>query len=158
MADSAGLKSRVESLTSALEEAKDDQNRLNKDSLELARLTWEANLAEQNFLTHSKSLEEARMLDQLDSSNLSDVSIVQDASLQIKKTGPARGLLSVLGCMLGMSLGLLQALLRATPASTLQTGPEAPLEPASSHDNRELSKQNLHGAHVGANSPVGLPR
>ncbi len=157
MADTAGLKSRVESLTSALEEAKEDQNRLNKDSLELARLTWEANLAEQNFLTHSKSLEEARMLDQLDSSNLSDVSIVQDASLQLKKTGPQRGILSLLGCMLGMSLGLLQALLRATPSSTLPPQPESTRMP-SSHDNRDLTKSNLHGAHVGASSPVGLPR
>ncbi len=158
MADSAGLKSRIDSLTVALEEAKEDQNRLNKDSLELARLSWEANLAEQNFLTHSKSLEEARMLDQLDSNNLSDVSIVQNASLQLKKTGPARGLLAVLGCMLGMSLGLLQALLRTTPSSTLPPGPEATRDLASSHDHRASTKQNLHGAHVGANSPVGLPR
>lgn len=158
LADTAGLISRVQSLTSALEEAKEDLTRLNQDSLELARLTWASNLAEQNFLAHSKSLEEARMLDQLDSSNLSDVSIVQEASLQLKKTGPMRGLLSVLGCMLGLSLGVLQALVRTTPSSTSSSASAPTRRPTPAREEYEQVRSTAHGASTVGNTPVGLPR
>ncbi len=163
LAETAGYQSRVDSLASSLAQAKDDLRRLSKDGLELARLTWESSLAEQNFLAHSKSLEESRMLDQLDSNNLSDVSIVQDASLQLKKTGPPRAMLAVVGCMLGLTLGLLQALLRDNP--TPSPRPDHPRESGvSGGETRELAggaagvRNVPMVASASSTAPVGLPR
>ena len=46
---------------------------------------------------------------------MSDVSVIQDASLNLKKVGPPRALLACVGACLGLVLGLLQAIVRDTP-------------------------------------------
>lgn len=117
-AKAAGLKSRCESLKESLAQAESDLKRLNNDAIELAKLKWQADIGQQNFLQHAKSLEEARIVRELDQRNMSDVSIIQDASLNLKKAGPPRAILSIVGACLGLALGLLQAIVRDTPVET----------------------------------------
>ncbi|WP_158222586.1 GumC family protein [Rhodopirellula sp. MGV] len=112
-----GLKQKSESLNGRLELAKNDLLTLNKDAVRIARLKWEADIAEESLLRHARSLEEARIINELDQNKLSDVTIIQDASLNLKKTGPPRSLLAVVGACLGAALGLFQAMLRHPLAS-----------------------------------------
>ena len=108
----AGFRSKQDALAESLARANRDLQRLNEDSVGLAKLTWQANISEQNYLQHAKSLEEARLSSRLDSQNMSDVTVIQNASLNLKKIGPPRLMLAVVGGFLGLSLGLMQALLR----------------------------------------------
>ncbi len=117
VAKSAGLKSRQQSLAASLQEAEGDLRRLNDDAITLSKLAWAADIAEKNYLEHAKSLEQARMVHELDNEKMSDVSVIQNASLNLKKVGPPRLLLLAMGSLLGLSLGLLQALLRETPVA-----------------------------------------
>tara|TARA_R110002049_G_scaffold2750_2_gene21713 strand:+ start:587320 stop:588930 length:1611 start_codon:yes stop_codon:yes gene_type:complete len=114
IAKAAGAKSRRDSLQKSLRQAQDDLVRLNNDAIMLSKLTWEADIAEKNYLEHAKSLEEVRIADALDQSNLSDVSVIQQASLKLKKVGPPRALLLAGSIPFGLCLGILQALLRFT--------------------------------------------
>ncbi|PHQ33418.1 GumC family protein [Rhodopirellula bahusiensis] len=117
-AKAVGLKSRREAVSERLEATQLDLRRLNGDATRLAELTWEAELAEDTYREHARSLEEARVNSALDDLQMSDVSVIQDATLNLKKSGPMRGLLSVVGLLLGLSLGLLQAILRDSPVAS----------------------------------------
>ncbi len=112
LAKSAGLKARYETLASSVDHANADMVRLNRDAVKLAELKWQTDVAEKNFLAHSKSLEEARISAALDSQELSDVSIIQPASLNLKKTGPPRLALLVMAGILGLLAAAFQAILR----------------------------------------------
>lgn len=111
----ASLESRQRSLKSALIDAQSDIKRLNRDSVELASLKWESQIAERNYLDLARRFDDSRITDELDSEKMSDVSIIQDASLNLRKASPPRSLLAIVGAMLGMCLGLLQAVLRDPP-------------------------------------------
>ena len=127
-AKAVGLKSRRDALQSRLDATTEDLQRLNRDRTTLARLTWEAELSEEIYRDHARSLEEARINAKLDEQQMSDVSIVQPATLNLKKSGPARGILSLVGVLLGLSLGFLQAILRDPPlAQPLRRGNSHPL-------------------------------
>jgi uncharacterized protein involved in exopolysaccharide biosynthesis len=117
-AKAVGLKSRRDAVKERLAATQLDLQRLNGDATRLAELTWEAELAEEIYRDHARSLEEARKNTALDDLQMSDVSVIQDATLNLKKSGPMRGLLSVVGLLLGLSLGLLQAILRDSPVSS----------------------------------------
>jgi len=113
-AELAGLKSQRDSLQRALGDTREEIRRLNSDAAKLAELDWAAKIAERDYLEHSRRYDEARITHELDTENLSDVSIIQEASLNLKKASPSRALLAVIGAMLGLSLGLLQAVLRTS--------------------------------------------
>nr|WP_306796971.1 exopolysaccharide biosynthesis protein [Rhodopirellula sp. JC740] len=117
-AKAVGLQSRRDAINDRLASTQSDLKRLNADSTRLAELTWEAELAEETYRDHARSLEEARVNSELDELQMSDVSVIQDATLNLKKSGPMRGLLSVVGLLLGLSLGLLQAILRDSPVTS----------------------------------------
>ena len=137
LARSAGSVSLVESLDSSLSEATTDLQRLNEDAVKLAQLNWTVDITEKTYLNHAKSLESARMTNELDKQNMSDVSIIQNASLNLKKIGPPRLALMMIGSLLGLCLGALQALVRDNPVSIAslnhsgasQPGPEPTLQP-----------------------------
>lgn len=121
-----GHRSSIESLESSLAETRDDLNRLNKDAVRLAELTWASEIAEKNYLDHSQSLESSRMIQDLDDQNMSDVSVIQNASLNLKKVGPPRLLFTMVGALLGLCLGVVQAIAR--DPSLVPTITPAPLE------------------------------
>lgn len=122
LAKTAGLKARRASLKQSLEEAQQDLHRLNEDMVKLAELRWKADISEKNYLSHAESLESARLVHELDNQQMSDVSVIQNASLNLKKVGPPRLALTLVGGLLGLCLGMLQALIRENPvAETTQT-------------------------------------
>ena len=129
-AKTAGLQSRRDSISQSLAATKDDLKRLNRDAITLAELNWTADIAEDNYLDHSKSLESSRMMHELDLQEMSDVSVIQNASLNLKKVGPPRLALFVLGGLLGLCVGIFQALVRdhsvASPSGESQSGASQP--------------------------------
>ncbi|QDT02873.1 Chromosome partition protein Smc [Rubripirellula lacrimiformis] len=122
----AGYASRRDSLTSSLAQAREELRRLNQDAVVLAELNWAADIAETNYLSHSKSLESSRMMQELDNEIMSDVSVIQQASLNLKKVGPPRFLLTIVGGILGVCFGMLQALLRSGPQTVATTNAAQP--------------------------------
>ncbi|TWU59123.1 hypothetical protein Poly51_19090 [Rubripirellula tenax] len=112
----AGHASRRDSLAKSLESAHADLQRLNDDAVVLAELNWAADIAEKNYLSHSRSLESSRMMQELDNQKMSDVSVIQNASLNLEKVGPPRAILACIGAMLGLCLGMIQALVRGVAA------------------------------------------
>jgi uncharacterized protein involved in exopolysaccharide biosynthesis len=115
LAKAAGLRSRRDSIQESLSAAKADAKRLINDTVTLSELAWKADIAEKVYLDHSKSLESTRVIHELDQREMSDMSVIQNASLNLKKVGPPRGLLVGLSGLLGLCLGVLQALVRDSP-------------------------------------------
>lgn len=107
-----GLRAKRESLLKQLEELDQDIIELNKNELELTKLTWEATLAENLYLQNAQNRDKAKLLDDLDVEGLSEISVVQPASLQLKKSSPKRFLLLVAAAMLAGGLAVLQAIMR----------------------------------------------
>jgi polysaccharide biosynthesis protein PslE len=112
-AKAVGLESRRDALLANLEDARADLKRLNQDSIKLADLDWTAKISEKNFLTQSERLESARITSELDRQKMSDVSVIQNASLNLKKVGPKRFMLGTLALFGAFGLGVAQAIVRA---------------------------------------------
>ncbi|QEG40233.1 GumC family protein [Roseimaritima ulvae] len=108
----AGLQAKRDSIDANLTQARKTLQQLNRDAVELSELTRAAEVAEANYIKHANSLEQARVVGALDRQQLSDVSVIQPAPLILKKIGPPRTLLLLIGGLLGLCLGTLQALLR----------------------------------------------
>lgn len=115
LAKAAGLRSRRDSIQESLAAAKADAKRLSKDTVVLSELAWRADIAEKTYLDHSKRLESTRVIHELDQREMSDMSIIQNASLNLKKVGPPRAMLIGLSGLLGLCVGVLQALVRDNP-------------------------------------------
>ncbi|MCC9604075.1 exopolysaccharide biosynthesis protein [Stieleria sp. JC731] len=107
-----GLRHKTESLNERLQLAQKELLKLNSNAVKIARLKWEADIAEESLLDHARSLEEARIISELDRNKMSDVTIIQNASLNLKKVSPSRIMLGLVGLLLGMALGVFQAILR----------------------------------------------
>ena len=119
LAKAAGLESRRDAILKSLEKANAAILQLNQDSISLAKLKWQAEIARDNYLGHAKSLEEARVMDELDTEKMSDVSIIQNASLNLTKVGPPRLILMLAGGLIGLLIGMVQAVVRETPTGTV---------------------------------------
>lgn len=120
-----GHSSSIDSLEASLAETRSDLNRLNEDAVRLAELTWASEIAEKNYLSHSQSLESSRMIQDLDNQNMSDVSVIQNASLNLKKVGPPRMLLTLVGGLVGICLGIVQAIARESSPVTPVANPKS---------------------------------
>ncbi len=130
----AGSESKREILTTQLEELTNNLATLNQDEVELNQLTWEATLAETDYLQTAAARSRARQINALDEQNLSEISIVQPATLTLKKVSPQRLVLLVLSTALAMALAGGQALLRGlfnSPAPSPNESAEAVNVPAS---------------------------
>ena len=108
----AGTKKKRESLVSQLEVLTVDLSRLNMDEVELNQLTWEASLAESEYMRSAASRATARQINDLDTKFLSEISIVQPATLSLKKASPKRLILLVLAAALALAIAMGQAVLR----------------------------------------------
>jgi len=152
-AQAVGLKSRRESIADRLASTQSDLQRLNNDVTTMSQLSWEAELAEETYRNHARSLEEARINTELDKSQMSDVSVIQGATLNLKKSGPKRGLLSVVGAMFGLSLGLLQAILRDSPVDPRSTRRSNSSNPKGSRQEEPLEDDLIANASMNAGAP-----
>ena len=144
-AETAGMKSRCVSLSESLNAAREALVRLNEDAILLTELKWQADISESNLIEHAKSLEEARIIHELDSQKISDIAIIQDASLNLKKVGPKRSVLAIVGAFLGLALGVFQAIVRDIPVSDT-----APLESLSPREAKTEEDPEHDAEHEGA--------
>ncbi|MEM6689056.1 MAG: exopolysaccharide biosynthesis protein [Planctomycetota bacterium] len=150
LARAAGMESKRDSLKQGLEKAQSDLQRLNRDSTELAQLAWESEIAEKNYLDHAQSLEASRVSAELDRQNMSDVSVIQPATLNLKKVGPPRIALIALGGMIGLFLGVCQSVARPLPTiprnkNRIEASKESSLEASLPRSPKPASEVEFEG-------------
>ena len=124
----SGLEAKLASLSTKRDELLDQLEQLNRDEVEIAQLRWEADLAEREYLRAAENRDNARLIDRLSSGRVSEIAVVQEASLGLKKVKPRRSILAVLFILLAGTLGIFQALVRGMlfgpgPLDTPRTGP-----------------------------------
>lgn len=107
-----GLQAKRDSLTKHLKELDQDIVELNRQELELTKLNWEASLAENVYLENAQNRDRARLIEALDREGLSEISVVQPASLRLKKSSPRRSLLLVATAFLAVGIAFFQAIVR----------------------------------------------
>jgi uncharacterized protein involved in exopolysaccharide biosynthesis len=121
-----GLQAKRESLKKHLADLDKEIVELNQDELELTKLSWEATLAENVYLENAQSRNKAKLIAALDREGLSELSVVQPASLQLKKSSPKRGLLLVAAALLAGGLAVFQALVRTVVSRAPQADSPRP--------------------------------
>lgn len=121
-----GLNAKRSSLESHLKHLDEKIIELNKNEVVLTKLNWDATLAENVYLQNAQSRDKAKLLEALDLEGLSEISVVQPASLQLKKASPKRGILLVACLILAAGIGVLQALARTLLQHAGQTPTHGP--------------------------------
>ncbi|MFK7770246.1 MAG: GumC family protein [Mariniblastus sp.] len=84
---------QVESLTNSRDTAIGRMNRLNSFETQMASLYRDLTVSEENFKIYSEKREEARINLALDKQNLSNVKLVQPATIQVKHVSPKYSLI-----------------------------------------------------------------
>ncbi len=121
-----GLEARRESLEKHLASLDQKIVELNKNEVVLTKLSWEATLAENVYLQNAQSRDKAKLLEALDLEGLSEISVVQPASLQLKKASPKRAILLIACVLLAGGMGIMQALIRSLLQRAGQVPPQGP--------------------------------
>lgn len=106
IARQAGLKAKKAALETQFASASKELVELNEVEMQLKNLMWDATVAETNHLATASRLANAEQIASLEDSSRNDVSVAQPATLQVKKVGPKRGLLGVVGLMLSAMMGI----------------------------------------------------
>lgn len=108
----AGAETKRQSLEQQFESLTVDLTALNNDEVQINELTWEASLAESEYLRTAAARSTARQINVLDEQNMSEISIIQPPTLTLKKSSPKRLLLLIMAVMLAIAIGVGQAVLR----------------------------------------------
>lgn len=104
------LQGRLTQIKTALDEKTVRLAELNQLKTEAAFLDRQVLLAQSTFDDYAKKRNEARMVDQLDQEDISDVVIQQPATLMLKKVGPKGSVLVPAGVFFGVIFGLFAAI------------------------------------------------
>ena len=96
------LQAKVENLGGQLADAQAGLKALNDADLRITRLKREINIQEANYRKYSENLEQARIDHALESEKISNISVVQSATLPIKPIRPRKSLNLALGLFLGI--------------------------------------------------------
>jgi len=104
----AALHTKAQKLRAQLASAQKELAGFNDDQLLVARLKRQVQLSDEAYRKFSSNLEQARIDDLLLSQRISNISVAQHATLDLKPVGPKRGLLLMLGLIVATaaSLGL----------------------------------------------------
>ncbi|MEQ8210910.1 MAG: Wzz/FepE/Etk N-terminal domain-containing protein [Lacipirellulaceae bacterium] len=108
----AGFESRLEKLSNQREQLRKQLVKLNADEIRLAELSREVQIANSKVFQYEDKFEQARFDKELESEKVSNVSIVQDATLAEKPISPSKvliGLATILfstAAPLALALGL----------------------------------------------------
>jgi uncharacterized protein involved in exopolysaccharide biosynthesis len=106
----AALEAKTESLTSQLADVRNSMETLNANEVRIAHLTREIELHEADYRKYAMNLEEARIDYAMEAERMSNISVVQPASLEPQAIRPrkqlnlALGLLVALGGAIGVAL------------------------------------------------------
>ncbi len=116
-AELAGLMSKRDTLSEQLETLNKELATLHITGFDLTQLQWEASIAESEYLKAANTLQSVQQLSELGRLGLSEISVVQDPTLFLKKISPQRLILFVLGFFTAGAFGLAQAVVRSMLAS-----------------------------------------
>ncbi len=105
-ANVSSLQAKVNELKGKLESAKTELKSLIDNSVKFASLTREVDIQEVNFRKYSESLEQARIDDAMETRKISNINVVQSATLPVKPVRPRKMLNMMLGLMLGIFGGI----------------------------------------------------
>lgn len=107
----ASIQARVETLKRQIEDTKNEGRRLDEFEGRLVQLERNREIQESNYKFFSQSLEQARIDDALDAGKISNISIVQPASLPLFRLHPNlrrhMALAILLGVLCGLGMGIL---------------------------------------------------
>lgn len=98
----SSLQARVNELKSKVELAKEELKAVNNNSIKIANLMREAQIQEGNYRKYSENLEQARIDDALETRKISNINVVQPATLPIWPVRPNRALNLMLGLLIGI--------------------------------------------------------
>lgn len=98
----SSLKAKVETQKKQLVDARAELRTLNKSEVRLTQLTREISIQETNYRKYSENLEQARIDHAMEADKISNISVVQAATLPIKAVRPRKLLNLALGFFLGI--------------------------------------------------------
>ncbi|MFG0263528.1 MAG: GumC family protein [Rhodopirellula sp. JB055] len=147
----SGLKSKRDNLKTQAESLKEELTQLNRDEVQLAELTWETQLAEAEYMRTAENRDNARLIDRLSSGSVSEIAVVQEPSLGLKKVKPKRAILLVLAAILAVGFGVVQALVRGLLAPPNSADLDASRVPPTRRRN-----DPGHGRYRGSDSVRGF--
>jgi uncharacterized protein involved in exopolysaccharide biosynthesis len=99
----AGLKARQAELASQKQSVIASLRALNAQEIKIDQLARQADLARDKYMQYSRKLEEARIDNALENENISNVSIVQSATLAEKPISPSKPLVVIATFMLAIA-------------------------------------------------------
>lgn len=114
-----GLTAKRQALETHLTNLNEKVIELNHNELDLTKLTWQATLAENVYLQNAQNRDKAKLINALDLEGLSEIAVVQPASLQLKKSSPKRAILLVAAALLAIGIAFLQAVARTVVAHSV---------------------------------------
>jgi uncharacterized protein involved in exopolysaccharide biosynthesis len=106
----ASLRAQAAALREQLSQSREEVKGLNNSETEIARLEREAEMVSANYKKYSEHLEQARINQELEMRNMSNLNVLQPASYSITPTKPRRilnlaiGLVAALASSLGVGL------------------------------------------------------
>ena len=98
----AALTAKTESLKSQLAEVRNSLSTLNANDIRIARLTREIELHEADYRKYAANLEQARIDHAMEAEQMSNISIVQPASLEPRAVRPRKALNLALGLIVAV--------------------------------------------------------
>ncbi|MGE0606919.1 MAG: GumC family protein [Pirellulales bacterium] len=107
----AALQARAETLQVQLVNAKKDLEQLNRDALRITQLERDLELQDTQFRSYSRNLEQARIDQALETNRISNICVVQPATIDIDPVRPSKITNLGLGILMGIFSGLCLALL-----------------------------------------------
>jgi len=102
----SSLLAKVENLKGQLTDAQERLTTLNNADLTITQLVREIDIQKANYNKYSENLEQARIDDALENGRISNISIVQPATLPLEPVRPRKKLNVLLGLLLGAFGGL----------------------------------------------------
>lgn len=118
----AGLRSVLEEKERQRQETQAAANELLTYEQELSELDREIGLVETSLQTLRGKLEEARVIDELQSERISNISVFQPATLVERAVSPKKKIFAVAFAMLGLGAGFALAFLRHAASPSLRNG------------------------------------
>ena len=100
-ANLASLEAQYKALKRQLEQANEQLQQLNGSEILIEKLNRDLEIAKENYIQYSEHLEQARIDNELKSSNVSNISIVQSPTFPMKPVRPRK--------IMNISLGVLLA-------------------------------------------------
>jgi uncharacterized protein involved in exopolysaccharide biosynthesis len=127
-AEIQALTARVTALQGEISRIREKVERLNENEVRMVSLEQQAEVAHRNYLAHAEKLEQARVNDALESQRISNVNVIQPASLEPKPISPRKGIVAAMGLAVATLGSLLIALVCELTDRSLRTPVEVEQE------------------------------